>query len=236
MITEFPQKYFHSSSDTGKITPTPLAFFRQPLLSFILNLPAQARILDAGCGGGKVSQLVKTHRPDVKIYANDISEVGQYLPVGVEFKKVSVESLDQAYPPDFFDAIICLHVIEHLLYPMRMILAIRSVLKPGGQLFIETPNWTRLFIPFSPGQFFWNDYTHIRPFSTFSLRKLLEEHEFSAVMTRALISTTLAVNFSVKPTKSYAPPRQGLLVFMGKIIRRLILRFVPDILIATATK
>jgi SAM-dependent methyltransferase len=81
------------------------------------------------------------------------------------------------YPENSFDAIICQHVIEHLISPMPMVHAFKKVLKNDGVLFIETPNWTRLFAPFSHF-FFWNDYTHVRIYTTFSMRKLFQEHSF----------------------------------------------------------
>ena len=240
MITAFPKKYFlRKDNPSNTSLPTVLPAFREPLRNFILSLPHQAKVLDAGCGGGKVSYLIRTYRPDIEIYANDISDVEQYLPKGVKFTRVSIESLDQSYPPSFFDAVISLHVIEHLLYPMNMIQSIRDTLKPQGKLFIETPNWTRLFMPFPPGQFFWDDYTHIRPYSKFSLRKLLEEYEFSLIDTHELISTTLTIHPSPSIKQVQARTmifHQNPITLFKKIIRRLILRFVPDVLIAIATK
>lgn len=189
----FPTTYFGKRVSEATITPEELdrslyPYKKRYLAKIIKSLPQNAVVLDAGCGNGKVVRMIRIYRPDVSIKAMDISDVGEYLPKGVEFKKGSVEEVDKMYPSEHFDAVFCLHVIEHLLYPMRMVEAFAKILKSGGKVFIETPNWTRLFIPFSH-MFFWNDYTHVRPFTSFGIRKLFYEHGY-IVDTVATVSST----------------------------------------------
>jgi 2-polyprenyl-3-methyl-5-hydroxy-6-metoxy-1,4-benzoquinol methylase len=44
------------------------------------------------------------------------------------------------YPNDFFDYILVYHVIEHVLDPTAMVKELQRIIKPGGVLFIGTPN------------------------------------------------------------------------------------------------
>lgn len=246
---EFPQTYFGAKNPTiptvedfdKKVAP-----FKRYLVQYVKSLPQNAKVLDVGCGTGKAIKMVMVYRPDVTIYATDITDMTGHLPSKVEFKKGSAEDLDKMYPKNFFDAIICQHVIEHLLHPMPMINAMREVLKPGGKVYIETPNWTRMFAPFAH-LFFWNDYTHIRIFSPFAFHKLFLEHNYSVDKVVSVSSTTFFVrryhDDSEKTDKKKNPEvisaniiarSHAPLAF--RIFSRLVNPFLRDILIGIATK
>lgn len=248
---EFPSNYFSDNKSAELPSPDKLdrtiAPFRRYLAEFVKNLPKNAKVLDAGCGSGKASFMIRIYRPDVEIHAIDISDVGGILPNWIDFKKGSVEDVDTIYPAGYFDAIVSLHVIEHLIFPIKMINAFRMVLKPGGKVFFETPNWTRLFIPFSH-MFFWNDYTHVRPFSPFAMNKLLLEAEFTPekIISRSsniffvktddrFISKIKSAN--VKKPKVYNVKTNSRIIEVSKsIFRRLVNPLMRDTLIAIARK
>ncbi|MDB5187733.1 MAG: Methyltransferase type 11 [Candidatus Kaiserbacteria bacterium] len=192
--TSFPADYFGKNPDSQiasreQTLQTCKNTFRSRLINFIEVLPQNAVVLDSGCGNGKATKMVLSLRPDVTMYAIDITDTSQYLPEGVQFKIGSVDDVDKLYEENFFDAIIQMHVIEHLTFPIDMISSHRSVLKPGGTIYIETPNWVRAFTPFSD-IYFYNDYTHIRPFSIFAMTKLLSEFEFDDIQVHSVHSMT----------------------------------------------
>jgi hypothetical protein len=74
------------------------------------------------------------------------------------------------------------HVIEHLDHPNRIGPAIHRVLGPGGGFYVETPNWTSTLVPSfgfcreqsSPFNFY-DDPTHVRPWSKHGLFEFLRE-------------------------------------------------------------
>ena len=121
---------------------------------FIRSLPEGASVLDAGCGPGKILHHIAKIRPDLRVKACDIRDTSAQLPSGVVFQVGSVENLGHLYGENEFDAIITQHVIEHLLFPMPFIEGCKQVLKPGGLLYIETPNWIRAYLPFYPRLWF----------------------------------------------------------------------------------
>lgn len=132
-------------------------------------------MLDVGCGNGKSMKLMKALRPDLEIEGLDFTDMTPFLPEIFKFTQGSVDNLTELYPESSFDAVVCQHVLEHLAYPVPMMNGIVHVLKKGGEVFMETPNWTRLLVPFSH-LWFWSDYTHVRPSSRYAMFRILSEH------------------------------------------------------------
>lgn len=89
------------------------------------------------------------------------------------------------YGDDFFDLVYAIDVIEHLEYPSKMLIESKRVLKMGGTLIIQTPNYPvkRIydFINWLNPKKGWrktwrDDPTHFSKFSHFKLRNLLNKH------------------------------------------------------------
>jgi SAM-dependent methyltransferase len=76
-----------------------------------------------------------------------------------------------------YDFVLLVHVIEHFNSPRRALTHVRSLLKPGGQLYIECPN---LGAPHAaPGKLF--HFAHIHNFTPDTLRMLAEACGFELV-------------------------------------------------------
>lgn len=241
MANEFPDIYFGekrpdslpSTEDIMHARKT----FKRHVISFIESLPQGARVLDVGCGAGKTMKIIKVLRPDIRVDGMDFTDMREFLPEDIDFVQGNVDSLADLYPENAFDAVICQHVVEHLLYPVPIMNGIRTVLKPGGRAFIETPNWTRLFLPFSH-LWFWNDYTHVRPSSKYAMYRLLSENDFQV---EALITTSSCLWF---PRKGSGPAtgkavsrvtgyRHG---FLSRLAARLLNPLMRDVMIGIGRK
>lgn len=233
----FPSGYFGPGDP---VSTTSLAPFKRYLVEFIQALPQGAQVLDVGCGSGKTIRLVRAMRPDVTISGMDISDVGALLPEGVAFTQGSVEDLGALYGAERFDAVICQHVIEHLVYPMGLMEGIRTILRPRGTLFIETPNWTRMFAPWAHF-YFYNDYTHVRIFSPFAMKRVLLEHGLSVVRVVTVSSSTWLLRRGVAegrsaPTRHASQTAQRSQSIAARIFARLINPLMRDVLIAVAER
>lgn len=235
---EFPAGYF-GIADTRVAAPSYLASYKRHLLRFIQELPQKASVLDVGCGSGKTIKLIRAVRPDVAVSGVDISDVSSHMPPGVEFVKGSVEHLPEFFQGRTFDAIICQHVIEHLLYPMGLMEGVQGLLKNGGKIFIETPNWTRTATPWAHF-YFWNDYTHVRPFSRFGMERLLREHALIPEKIITLSSTTWFLPRQTNERSAKHVHASALAQYNQNLITRIFSRLVNplvrDLLIAIAKK
>jgi len=150
-----------------------------------------ARVLDVGCSRGVFLELAKDAGFEpfgVELGVDEAeaagSKVGGEIVVG-DFEEVEIPYRD-------FDVVTLFHVIEHFKSPSLGVAKVRSLLKPGGLVIIETPRidnlWFRLlgrrWRQFILGHFFF--------FSMKTLGDLLERHGFSIIETRTPTKTVTA--------------------------------------------
>jgi SAM-dependent methyltransferase len=65
--------------------------------------------------------------------------------VAMPFRQFNIEGGLFPFEDQRFDVVLCCEIIEHLLHdPLRVLVEIKRVLKPGGRLLITTPNVARL--------------------------------------------------------------------------------------------
>jgi SAM-dependent methyltransferase len=106
------------------------------------DVPAGGRILDIGCSPPFVLAVLKSlgyaaTGVDVQpqVFANSQAELG-FTAVGC-----NVEQQALPFPDQSFDAVLLCEVFEHLrLNPVRTMQEIRRVVRPGGFLYLTTPN------------------------------------------------------------------------------------------------
>lgn len=146
---------------------------------FFVKLPGSARVLDLGCGTGNNGVALKALHPTIELHGVDILSAGK-VPSFYCYKTVDLENGTLPYPDDYFDAIVFTHVIEHLRSPLQLGKEINRVMKKQATIYVETPNWTTVFVPsfgFHRDQHnpfnFYDDPTHIRPWSKHGLFEFL---------------------------------------------------------------
>lgn len=147
---------------------------------FFRSLHDAHRILDVGCGTGKNALEIRQLHPSLEYHGVDLLQ-NAHVPSFVHYHQVDLEEGSLPYPDDHFDAILVLHVLEHLHRPLALGSEIRRVLRKNGRVYIETPNWISLFLPslrVNRGQVgtinFFDDHTHVKPWSKHGLHEFLE--------------------------------------------------------------
>jgi SAM-dependent methyltransferase len=129
------------------------------------------RILDIGCGNGKNAKEIHSLYPSLEIYGLDLIEPS-HVPSFIRYERVDIDKQPLPYADSSFDAVVLAHVLEHLVNPLLLGPEIHRILRPGGRVYSETPNWTSMFIPsfaFGREQLqtinFFDDHTHRRAYS-----------------------------------------------------------------------
>jgi len=112
------------------------------------------RLLDYGCGPGDV--LAVCRELNVPAIGLDRSERSCQLATQRGFRVIHGDESSSALLDEAFDAIFLQSVIEHLVDPIGTLGKLITMLPPGGLVFISAP---------TPCSDFWDDPTHVRPFT-----------------------------------------------------------------------
>jgi SAM-dependent methyltransferase len=108
----------------------------------VRHLPAwrDGRLLDVGSGSGSFLAQMERLGWRAEGLELDPEAVAVARAAGLAVTQGSVEELDTAALAGPFDAVTLSHVIEHLHDPGRALERVAAVLRPGGLLWIATPN------------------------------------------------------------------------------------------------
>lgn len=124
-------------------------------------------LLDIGCGKGS--------------YIHEFENLGMTcsgIDRRYDYKNTIICNIEKEPIPfkdNTFDFVFSKSLIEHIYNPENMIQEIYRVLKPGGTTIIMTPDWK------SQINFFWDDYSHVHPYTRKSLGDMLRIFGFQNV-------------------------------------------------------
>lgn len=143
--------------------------------TFFKRIPPGACVLELGCGIGVNFGNLTSMNPTVQFHGIDLLPPSD-VPAGIHYTRMNLESASLPFADGTFDAVLFTHVIEHLRETDQVGNEISRVLKPGGIIYVETPNWTSMLVPsfrfrreqHNPFNFF-DDPTHVRPYTKHSL-------------------------------------------------------------------
>jgi 2-polyprenyl-3-methyl-5-hydroxy-6-metoxy-1,4-benzoquinol methylase len=183
-------KYWQDRTCIGKIHTSKNSYIPkriQTCVSMITPKRVPFRILDIGCGEGTLAMLLKNiYKEQIHIVGCDISE---------EALKIARPFYDDVFQLDIendsikiklgdikFDHIICLEILEHLLYPSKVLKTCTDLLTSDGTMILSFPNivWWKYRIKILKGNFpeeitLFNQAEHLHNFTMNSFLKLLNE-------------------------------------------------------------
>lgn len=178
---------FGTNLQPSSILGVPVAFLmpanRATLNRQFRHLPPLATrgcLLDVGFGDGSFLENAKSVGWDVVGVDPDLETVKNARQRGLNVYHGSLETLVDM--KNHFDVITMSHVIEHMHDPMASLRACYRLLKPGGQIWLDTPNIKSL--GHSHFQENWRGLEpprHLVLFNSKSLRAALLEVGFSGV-------------------------------------------------------
>jgi SAM-dependent methyltransferase len=131
-------------------------------------------VIDLGCGDQFLKNSFRIRA--AKYTGIDIDECN------LEFDEVPVGD-------ECCDIAVSMAVIEHLTEPGHFLNEVKRILKPGGVLWMDTPDIQACKAKF------WNDPTHVHPYTRTSFQILMEMNGFTDVL--------ITPNYRCKPKKFY---------------------------------
>jgi 2-polyprenyl-3-methyl-5-hydroxy-6-metoxy-1,4-benzoquinol methylase len=152
----------------------------------IRHLPARAggRLLDVGAATGAAVARMSALGWDAEGLDPDPEASAVAERAGIKVTRGTLADLDDADHAEAFDAVTLSHVIEHLHDPAGELARIHRLLKPGGLLWIATPNLEALgHRRFGPDWVGLDPPRHLVLFTTGTLAGLLRRTGFEPAPT-----------------------------------------------------
>ena len=139
--------------------------------------PGEAlRVLEIGAGGGDTLVAMKQTGRVIEAVGVELFELPgshQAHPFIDQMLFADVEKSELPLPKNYFDAVVCGDVLEHLVDPWAVVEKLTRFLKPGGYFILSVPNFreiTTVYRVVVRGDFAYNplggvlDQTHLRFF------------------------------------------------------------------------
>jgi 2-polyprenyl-3-methyl-5-hydroxy-6-metoxy-1,4-benzoquinol methylase len=98
----------------------------------------KGRVLDFGAGRGELIKLLSRIN-GMELHGVDIMKRPEDIPRGVSWRQQDLND-ELSCAPEYFDAVICSEVIEHLENPRSVFRNLFAALRPGGNLVLTMPN------------------------------------------------------------------------------------------------
>jgi NAD(P)-dependent dehydrogenase (short-subunit alcohol dehydrogenase family)/2-polyprenyl-3-methyl-5-hydroxy-6-metoxy-1,4-benzoquinol methylase len=115
---------------------------RVNLVVKILRGKRANRLLDIGCGDGRITSCIAETVNVAEVHGVDVAPEAIQLAQskGIRTAQVNLDQEGLPYPADFFDLVLAMEVLEHVFDPGSLLDEAYRVLVPGGHLILTTPN------------------------------------------------------------------------------------------------
>ncbi len=165
-----------------------LGYYEFARPEIVALVPTTARkILDIGCGAGRLGEAIKARQEAEVIGIERVEAAAQAARRSLDQVLVGdVETMELAWEPGSFDAMVCGDVLEHLAEPERLLRQARTWLKPDGCLIASIPNVRHHTVVRSLLEGNWTyetagllDRTHVRFFTRRQIEQTFAEAGFA---------------------------------------------------------
>jgi len=183
-VEESPNKY-------------PLDKARYPLMAEYIHEESlkhgrPLRILDIGCRDGNMMLYCEQNKSNVEFHGMDITEKDLETAKRRGYKtghRHDIRNRPFPYEDNFFDAVICSHILEHLEHPEEVLDELHRIMKKEGMLIVGVPIgllpgilWRRhitpLYNPRKRKAEALRRFEHVSFFSLPELKRLLAKYGF----------------------------------------------------------
>lgn len=157
-LSSFYREEYHQSSVYTHSLSEDTKAAKKRLIAY--DFPQGSRILDVGCGNGAF--VIEAKKAGLDAWATELSD----SPLPFYAYRGELEALN--FPTDHFDAITLHDVLEHVVDPVSLLKEVRRILKQGGKLFLDLPDYYGL-----EGKKHWKEIEHLWYWDADQMKSLL---------------------------------------------------------------
>ncbi len=175
---EYDGDYFKKTRSNVGLLLTTMRPLWGRWVKIIREYKSGGRLLDIGCGEGYFLQYAEKY---YEAYGMDVSDYciseAYRRTKKTKLSTGSIAHIDHG--DEFFDAVTCFDVLEHLEDPEAAVQECRRVLKPGGVLIVRTPNISSLGTKWKKEEWLgYKDPTHRSLLSNEAWISMLRKNDF----------------------------------------------------------
>ncbi|MDB4037929.1 class I SAM-dependent methyltransferase [Candidatus Thioglobus sp.] len=205
----------------------PLSSYPEKLISHLFNVCKMRKgqsLLEPGTGMGEHLRIFK--ELGLKVTGLDISPKAKTNSPDLHIDILNAENVEHwPYPDNSFDIVYSKSFIEHLSQPEKYFAEAYRVLKPEGLLLTLTPDWESQF------KKFYDDPTHIRPFTIVSLRDIQAMSGFKNINVKKIRQLPLTWKYPIINAVCFL-----LAIFVPLRSNKKILRWSRELMLLSTSK
>jgi SAM-dependent methyltransferase len=176
------------------------------------NFISDQRLLEVGCGRGEMLREFKNLGLICTGIDRDTFYENELIAYGIEFRAFNLSENPFPYEDNSFDIIYTKSFVEHINNPEFFLNECKRVLKPNGKILNLVPDWEANM------QIFFDDHTHIRPYTTKSLNDLYRMIGFNDISVNTFRQLPIVwkfpfLNFLCKFIAIFVPHRSKIKFF-----------------------
>ena len=194
-LKDFYEEYWEHREKIGKIHTQKGYYVPERLKAVVSMIPDEKRrlkIFDMGCGEGALGMLLREKFKDLYSVGCDISEktVNLAAPFYDRAAQLDLENddLEEKLGNEIFDYIVCVEILEHLMYPDRALRKLKNHLCKDGHMIVSFPNiaWWKYRLKLLMGYFpeesrLYHHAEHLHDFTMHTFTKLLKDSGLETV-------------------------------------------------------
>lgn len=200
----------------------------EEILEGFEHLKKTNNLLDVGSGSAFFAEIAI--KRGWNVYGTELTDatIAAAEKKGVIMSKGKLE--DVQFDSDFFDVVVCIEVIEHVSYPLTLVKEIQRTLRPGGAVYISTPNFNSLLRRRLKSAYDVISYpNHLSYFTTKTLKSLFTTNGFTkqSMVTNGISRTRLKTSTG-KSNQAYVSETSDDEILRHRIEKRWYLRFLKN--------
>lgn len=186
-LKDFYEKYWEKRIETEGDTSR-VSLLRAKIIEKMLPEKI-GKVLDVGCGDGTTLNYISSKREYEELHGIEISEKAAKIAKSKGIKCEICNAEDKLpYESEYFDTIICSEVLEHLIFPERVLKEIYRVAKRNATIILSVPNTGYIkyrlkllagLSPFEQGRYSSTEHLHF--WTKESFQKFLKYNGFEII-------------------------------------------------------